>query len=203
MTEGDQEERIAVGASWPRLSPDSARLAYIAVDPFSDQHKIMIADSEGGNAQELVLSGPYIPDTKEAPVFSADGQSILFSGLAPETGESYGPNWVERLMGIRVVKADGEPSDWWSVAISGGEIERLTNIRHRGLYADISPDNQYIASFSKDNIFVMKPDGSVDHIIPGLNGFLAHSTGSLILKDARRPAFTQTVTHCNESFRNS
>ena len=75
-------------------------------------------------------------------------------------------------MGIRVVKANGEPSDWWSVAVGGGEIERLTNIRHRGLYADLSPDNQYIASFSKDNIFVMKPDGSeLTILVSGLNGF--------------------------------
>jgi Tol biopolymer transport system component len=172
MTGGAQEQRIAVGAAWPRLSPDSARLVYVAVDPLSDKHQIMIADSEGGNAREVVLSGPYIPETIDAPVFSADGQSILFSGLAPETGESYQPNWVEKLMGIRVAKANGEPSDWWSVAISGGEIVRLTNIRHRGLYADLSPDNQYIASFSKDNIFVMKPDGSdLTILVSGLNGF--------------------------------
>jgi Tol biopolymer transport system component len=169
---GSQEELIALGAYWPRLSSDSARLVYISVDPLSDKNKIMIADPDGGNAQEVVISGPYVPDIKDAPLFSPDGQSILFSGLAPDAGQSYQPNLVEKLLGIRVARASGEPSDWWSVAVSGGEINRLTNIRHRGLYADISPDHQHIASFSKDNLFVMKPDGSeLTLLIPGLNGF--------------------------------
>ncbi len=167
---GGQEERIAVGAYWPRLSPDSKRLLYASVDPLSDKHQIMIADPDGGNAQEVVISGPDVPEIKDAPLFSPDGQSIIFSGEVP--GESYEPNRVEKFLGIRVARASGEPSDWWSVAVSGGEINRLTNIRHRGLYADISPDNQHIASFSKDNIFVMNPDGSeLTILIPGLNGF--------------------------------
>jgi Tol biopolymer transport system component len=140
------------------------------VDPLSIKNKLIVANPDGGNAQEVVMAGSYIPDIKSAPIFSPDGQSILFSGEVP--GESYQPNRFEKLSGIRVASAEGEPSDWWSVPVGGGEITQLTNIRHRGLYASIAPDNQYIAIFSKDNMFVMKPNGSeLTILISELHGF--------------------------------
>src|SRR5687768_725566 len=168
---GGQPELIAEGAYWPRLSPDSSRLAFVSADPLSGEHQLTVADPNGGNAQDVVLSGPYIPDHKHAPVFSPDGQSILFSGEV--TGESYRPNWFEKFVGIRVTKANGDtPSDWWSVPVSGGEITQLTHIGAFGLYASFSPDNQHIVSFSRDEIFVMKPDGSeLTPLITGLNRF--------------------------------
>lgn len=179
-----QPESIAEEAYWPRLSSDSSRLVYISADPLSVERQLMIADADGGNVQEVMLSGAYIPETKEAPLFSPDGQSIIFSGEV--AGESYHPNWFEKLMGIQVAKANGGPSEWWSAPVSGGDITQLTNIRHSGLYASISPDNparpippsrserdnQYIVSSSRDNIFVMKPDGSeLTVLIPELRGF--------------------------------
>jgi len=171
---GGDPESVATAAHWPRLSSDSARLAYISLDPLSGEHKLMSADADGGNAQEVVLSGPYIPEDIDAPVFSPDGSTILFSGSVP--GESYQPNWFEKLVGIQVARANGELSDWWSVPVSGGEITQLTNIRHTGLYASFSPDNRYIASSSRDNIFVMNLDGSgLTVLIPELHGF----TGTL------------------------
>lgn len=171
---GGEVESIATAAHWPRLSSDSARLAYVSLDPLSGEHKLMSAEADGGNAQEVVLSGPYIPEDIDAPTFSPDGSTILFSGSVP--GESYQPNWFEKLVGVQVAKANGEPSDWWSVPVGGGEITQLTNIRHLGLYASFSPDNRYVASYSKDNIFVMKPDGSeFTVLISELHG----STGTL------------------------
>src|SRR5687767_2858284 len=168
---GGQEEYVAEAAYWPRLSPNSSRLVYIAVDPLSITHQLMIADADGGNAQEVAISGSYIPDIKDAPIFSPDGESILFSGAVPV--ESYQPNWLETLVGLRVAKANGGvPSDWWSVLVGGGEITQVTQLRNSGLYASISPDNQYIASYSSGGIFVMKPDGSdVTLLVPNLDGF--------------------------------
>ncbi len=165
-----QPESIAEGAYWPRLSPDSSRLVYISADPLSVENQLMIADPDGGNAQEVVMSGARVPDKKDAPIFSPDRRSILFSGEV--AGESYQPNWFENLTGVQIARASGEPSDWWSVPASGGDITQLTNIRHSGLYASISPDNKYIVSSSKDNIFVMKPDGSeLTILISELHGF--------------------------------
>jgi Tol biopolymer transport system component len=145
-------------------------LVYTAKDPFSGEYQIKIADANGENAREVAMSGAYVPEDRDAPIFSPDEDSILFSGNVP--GESYRPNWFDKFTGVFIAKANGEVSDWWSVPVTGGELTRLTNIRHRGLYASVSPDRSHIAIFSKDNIFVMKPDGSeLTVIISDLRGF--------------------------------
>ena len=165
-----EPELVAEAAFWPRLSPDSTRLVYTAKDPISGEYRIMIADADGGNVQEVSMSGAYIPEDRDAPIFSPDGKSIIFSGNVP--GESYQPNWFDRLSGVLVASANGEVSDWWSVPINGGDVTRLTNIRHMGLYASASPDKNHLAIFSKDNIFVMKPDGSdLTVLVSELRGF--------------------------------
>jgi Tol biopolymer transport system component len=156
---GGQPEMIVEKAYWPRLSSDSSHMLYVYVDPFSLQNKLYIADSDGGNAHHITISGSWNPDIKDAPIFSPDGKSIMFSAMIPLP--SYQPNWVEKLADIRPAKADGSiPSDWWSVPIPGGTLKRLTHIQALGLFASISPDYQHIASFSSDGIFVMNPDGS-------------------------------------------
>lgn len=168
-----QEESIAEAAYWPRLSPDSSRLVYISVDPFSITHQLRIADTDGGNAQEVAISGSYVPDIKDAPIFSPDGKSIMFSGAAPIPAQSFQPNWFEKLIGVRIAKANGGVlSDWWSVPMNGGEITRLTEIQAPSLYASLSPDNKRIASFSGAGIFVMNLDGSeLTMLVPNLDGF--------------------------------
>jgi Tol biopolymer transport system component len=172
-----QPELIAEGAYWPRLSSDSARLVYISIDPISGEHQLKTVDPDGGNVQDVVLSGPYIPHDKDAPFFSMDDQSILFSGEVP--GESYRPNWFEKLVGIRAAKANGEPSDWWSVPVGGGEITRLTHLQTARLYGSFSPDKKHIVSYGGDEIFVMKPDGSeLTILFSGLHLF--HGTVSWI-----------------------
>ena len=154
-----QPQLIAEEAYWPRLSSDSTRLTYISIDPLSIQQQLIIADADGRNAKEVSLSGPYIPDIKDAPIFSPDGVSILFSAAVP--AQSHQPNWFEKLMGMRLARANGSvPSDWWSVPVSGGELTRLTHIQAPSLYASLSPDDKHIVSFSAAGIFVMNLDGS-------------------------------------------
>lgn len=154
-----QPELVAAKAYWPRLSSDSSHIAYISVDLFSRENKLYIADSNGENAHEVVLTGQQLPDIKDAPIFSPDGQSLLFS--APVPVQSYQPNWLDKLMGVRIAKAHSNiPSDWWSVPVGGGDITQLTNIQSAGLFASFAPDGKHIASYSLNGIFVMKPDGS-------------------------------------------
>lgn len=165
-----QPELIAEAAYWPRLSSDSSRLVYVSVDPPSGEHQLKIANPDGQNVQDVVLWGSHVPDLKESPFFSPDGQTIIFSGDVP--GQAYTPNWLEKLAGIRVAKANGEAFDWWSVPVGGGEVTRLTYLQTSQLYASVSPDDRYIVSYSRDNIFVMKPDSSgLTIIIPGLHRF--------------------------------
>ena len=154
---GGQPERILERAFWPRLSADSSRLVYVTLDPFSGFNKLSLANVDGTNTQELLLSGAPA-EIIDAPIFSADGTSILFSAPAP--AQAYLPNWLDRLLGVRIAKAHNVPSDWWSVPIAGGAVTRLTQIQTIKLFASFSPDQQHIASLSGEGIFVMGVDGS-------------------------------------------
>jgi len=153
-----QPEKIAEKAFWPRLSSDSSQIAYISVDLFLRENKLFIADSSRKNAHEVVLKGQQIPEVKDAPIFSPDGQILIFS--APVPVQSYQPNWLDKLMGVKIAKAHNVPSDWWSVPVTGGEITQLTNIQTTNLFASFAPDSKHIASHSTSGIFVMKSDGS-------------------------------------------
>lgn len=53
---------------------------------FQVEYRIMVADADGRNAQEVAMSGAYVPENREAAIFSPDGWSIIFSGNVP--GES-------------------------------------------------------------------------------------------------------------------
>lgn len=154
-----QPELLAEKAYWPRLSPDSTHLTYISIDPMSIKQQLIVADMDGRNAKEVSLSGSYVPDIKDAPIFSPDGASILFSAAAPT--QSRQPHWFEKLMGTRLARANGSvPSDWWSVPVNGGALTRLTQIQASSLYGSLSPDDKRIVSFSGAGIFVMNLDGS-------------------------------------------
>jgi Tol biopolymer transport system component len=158
-------ERIVEKAFWPRLSSDSNQLAYISVDLFLRENKLYISDSDGKNAHEVILSGQQIPEVKDAPIFTPDGKTLLFS--APVPAQAYQPNWLDKVMGVQIAKAHNVPSDWWTVSVNGGEITQLTNIQTTNLFASFSPDGKHIASHSTSGIFVMKPDGSeVTMLVP-------------------------------------
>ena len=166
-----QPEKIADLAFWPRISSDSAKLAYISIDPESGRNDLYVSDADGSNPQPVELSGSVILEIVDAPVFSPDGQTILFS--APLPGQAYQPNWFEKLMGIQVAKAHSVPSDWWSVPVSGGVPTQLTNIQTINLFASISPDKKYVASVSGEGLFVMDLYGSnLTQLIsdPGVHG---------------------------------
>ena len=151
-------ETIVEHAFWPRLSPDGSKLVYVSLDPDSGKNELFVSNADGANPQQIALSGALPIEIIDAPVFSPDGQSILFS--APEPTRSYQPNFFERLAGIQLAKAHNVPSDWWSVPVKGGAPIRLTNIQTINLFASLSPDQNHVASLSGDGIFVMDLDGS-------------------------------------------
>ena len=162
-------EKIADHAFWPRLSSDSTKLLYIALEPVTGKNELFLANADGSNPQRVTFSGSDVPEIIDAPIFSPDGQSILFS--APTPTQSYQPNWLDRLMDVQIAKAHSVPSDWWVVPISGGAVTRLTQLQTTNLFASISPDGKQIASTSGGGLFVMKPDGSnLTLLIPDSQG---------------------------------
>jgi WD40-like Beta Propeller Repeat len=164
-----QPEKVADQAFWPRLSADASHLVYISMDPNTGKNKIFLANADGSNAQEVSLSGAWTPDIIDAPIFSPDGQSLIFS--APSPPPTSAPSWIEKLLGIQVAKAHSIPSDWWSVPLTGGIVTRLTSIGATGLFASISPDKRFVASYSGNGLFVMNPDGTnLTLLIPDMGG---------------------------------
>jgi len=119
----------------------------------------------------VILERIVVRPIMDAPIFSPDGQSIIFSALSPQ--QSSAPTWIEKLLGIQVAQAHSVPSDWWSVPLSGGAATQLTRIRAAGLFASISPDKRYIASYSAGGLFVMNPDGTnLTMLIPDTGGII-------------------------------
>ena len=166
-----KSEKILDRAFWPRLSSDSTKLVYVSLDPASGLNELFVANADGSHSQKIDFAGSWIPDIIDAPLFSPDNRFIVFS--APGPGQSYQPNWFEKVMGIQVAKAHSIPSDWWSVPVTGGTPTRLTNIQTINLFAAVLPDHERLVSVSADGLFVMGLDGSnLTRLIsdPGVHG---------------------------------
>jgi WD40 repeat protein len=152
-------EKLVDHAYWPRVSEDSTLLVYVGLDPQSGTNQLTFAKLDGTDIHEVPLNGLPVPSIIDVPMFSPNNQSILFS--SPIGIQASVPNWFDKLFGVQVALADGTlPSDWWSVPITGGTPKQLTNVQSLALYGVFSPDDKYVASYSTDGIFVMKPDGT-------------------------------------------
>jgi Tol biopolymer transport system component len=153
-----QPEKVMESAFWPRVSNDSKHLVYVSINPQDGKNKLYLSNMDGSGAQEIVMSGTGVPDIIDAPIFSPDGQSILFSAIVPTKPAS--STWLEKLLGVTVASAHTVPSEWFLVPISGGPSSQLTHVYTTGLYASFSPDGKFMASTSGLGLFAMHPDGS-------------------------------------------
>jgi len=151
-----QPEKILDDAIWPRLSPDGKKLAYVSFKQQTGENNLRIANADGSNSRLVMPAGAFF--AVDAPVFSSDGQAIMFSAVGGPQLPSL--SWLDQLLGVQIAEAHDVASDWWRVSINGGKPERLTHIGDIGLYADFAPDGQYVAFASLSGVFVMKPDGS-------------------------------------------
>ena len=156
---GGQPEKLADEAFWPRLSRDGARLAYVTLDPVDGSNKLFVANGDGSGAYQVALVRSVRAAHHRRSDLHVDDQNVLYSAITPQRNPPQ-PNWLERLFGVIVASAHTVPSDWWSVPIGGGTPTQLTHIAVAGLFGSLSPDGQYLASYSGNGIFVMKPDGT-------------------------------------------
>ena len=82
--------------------------------------------------------------------------------------------------------------------IAGGTPLQLTHIESPALYASVSPDGNWIASYSGNGLFVMKPDGTqLTTLIPDLGGQRGH--GRLVAMNAAvelRPEYLSRILRC-------
>ena len=153
---GGQPQKLIDNAFWPRLSPDGSKLAYVSFVPSTNSNDLYIADADGSDSKLVMPAGAFF--AVDAPLFSRDGQTILFSAVGEPQVSSL--SWLDQLMGVQVAEAHTVPSDWWRVSINGGKPEQLTHVNDTGMYADFASDGQHVAFVSLSGVFVMKPDGS-------------------------------------------
>ena len=150
--------KIASQAFWTNVSADSTHITYVSIDPKDGTNKLYVADPDGANARQVMMSAKWVPSYIDAPIFLPDGQSILYSAVS--LTQSSAPTWLEKLLGVTVASAHSLPSDWWTVPMTGGTPTQLTHIQTTGLFASISADKKYIACISGMGLFVMNPDGT-------------------------------------------
>ena len=151
-------EKIVDHAFWPRISSDSRKLVYVAINKDTQKSELYVANADGSDPKQVVFSENFDTDILDAPIFTPDGQSILFS--VPSPGTVYKPNLLDILTGVQVAKAHSVPSDWWSVPVTGGDPMRLTQLETVNLFASVLSDQKHIVSISADGLFAMEFDGS-------------------------------------------
>ncbi len=123
-----QPQILIDDAFWPRLSPDGTHLAYVSFVPATNSNDLYLANVDGSNAKLVMPAGSFF--AVDAPVFSVDGQMLLFSAV----GDAQPPaaSWLDQLLGVQVAEAHNVPSDWWRVSIGRWSTRTAdTHQRHR------------------------------------------------------------------------
>jgi hypothetical protein len=152
-------ELLVPAASWPRLSYDGTKLAYV-----NNELELIVAEPDGSTPQ--IALNPDVFEAVDAPLFSRDGDYLYFSAVGTPGGATTATpanllaSLWDGLLGLRVASAHGVPSDWWRMPAGGGGPERLTDLEAIGLYGDFSLDGGDLAFISSDGVFLMRPDGS-------------------------------------------
>jgi len=160
-------ETIVEDAFWPRLSPDGSKLIYITYNSASFSNALYVSDADGKNPTQILPSETF--SAVDAPLFSPDGKSVLFSAVG--SGPATSLSWFDQLLGVQRVSASeaahNVPSDWWRVPATGGKVERLTKIYEIGLYGAFAQDGRHLAFISLNGLYIMGPEGG--QVWPVLN----------------------------------
>lgn len=156
------EEKLSDNAFWPAISADGQRLVYVSINPEDGTNQLIAADPDGANAHPIAMSGEWVPKYIDAPIFLADGKTVMFSAVSLSASPAPALTWLDQLFGVTVASAHNIPSDWWSVPLDGGTATQLTHLQTTALFASFSPDpsQKLLASYSGGGIFVMNPDGT-------------------------------------------
>lgn len=131
---------IAENGLLPTVSPDGRFLAYIAINPATQERVLTLSQLDGSNPQPLVSS--RLLSGVSQPVFAPDSQSIYF------TAGSAAADVVQNV-----------PSDWWRVSVNGGDPTRVMALQQVDMGGVFSPDGRFLAFAGQAGVFLMHPDG--------------------------------------------
>jgi len=153
---GGQPQVLVKDGLWPVLSPDGLKLAYLSFNLDTQATTLSLADADGAHAA-AALSTDAFPIV-DAHFFTPDSKLVIFSAVGEQPASQ--SSGLEEWLGVGTARAHNLPSDWWRVAVSGGQPERLTQMYRSGLYGAFAPDGSHIAFIDSTGVFAMNPDGS-------------------------------------------
>ncbi len=134
------------------LSSDGKRLVYLRPDPESGSQGLMLAQSDGSPAHELVSSTTF--RALASPRFTPDDQAIVFSasGDRQDRIQRDGP-------AAGAVMAHGEPWNIWHLDIATRVLSRVTTSALDGPALTWSPDgSDLLAVLAAEGLFLRSPD---------------------------------------------
>lgn len=160
-----------VGASYPSISPDGTRIAYVKEE--SGQRHIFVADTSGTNERRVIA----LTERDDQPMFSPDGQQLLFmsfpSGhwklgvhnlttnrtrfLDGDSFKGYEARW--HPSGSRILLSANRTGyqKIWSVNLDGTDLIQLTHGDFDDTGGSYSPDGRFLLYTSRQpndlNIF--------------------------------------------------
>jgi Tol biopolymer transport system component len=144
----------------------------VAFDLLDYLNDLYFASPDGSDTRPGMTPGLFI--SVDAPLFSPDGEYLYFSATGPGPEAAALPpsgndrTWLDRLLGVQVAYANGMPSEWWRLSLTGdnpaglkatGDPVRLTAIGASGLSGAFSPDRRLLAFISYGGMGLLDLEG--------------------------------------------
>lgn len=151
--EGGRRSVLVEGGTFPSLTRDGARMAYLTQDE-SGQGALWVAGADGSGAVALVSLGPEMPAIL-GPRVAPDGSAVAFA--APSTRAAV-PRPSSAPSGLNA--AHGLPMEVWRVDVSTRTLTRLTNFKEDEPYPAWTGDGTMLIAFGAGGLYEIRPDGS-------------------------------------------
>lgn len=150
--ESGRRTALVEGGTFPSLTRDGARLAYLTQDE-SGQGALWVAGPDGSGAVSLVTLGPQVPAIL-GPRIAPDGSAVAFAApstqaAVPGRGAASGLN-----------AAHGLPMEVWRVDVATRALSRLTNFKEDEPYPAWTADGTMLIALGAGGLYEIRPDGS-------------------------------------------
>jgi Tol biopolymer transport system component len=116
LPDSGNAETVIEGAEQAAQSPDGKKITYIKFDPVSYGKALWVMNNDGSDAQRLVPAGAFFD--LASPLFSPDGQSLVFSGSGEYQAVDAAAWWR-----ASTAFAHGLPWNVWKIDLSDSSMQ--------------------------------------------------------------------------------
>jgi Tol biopolymer transport system component len=152
--EGGRRSVLVEGGTFPSLTRDGARMAYLTQDA-SGQGALWVAGADGSGAVALVSLGPEMPAIL-GPRVAPDGSAVAFAAPSPRAAVPR-PSSAAKA-GLHA--AHGLPMEVWRVDVASRALTRLTNFKEDEPYPAWTSDGTMLIALGAGGLYEIRPDGS-------------------------------------------